>query len=400
MSKRPLNVFCISTYFKGVDFLKTCKAQGNKVYLLTLKSLEKEEWPRESIDEILFIDEWVDEHVKDGLAYIFQSVSIDRIVALDDFDVERAASIREHFRIPGMGQTTARYFRDKLAMRLKSRDAKVPIPEFTPLFNDEQINLFADSVEPPWLIKPRHEASAKGIQKIQSKSELWEAIHELGRKRHNYLVEKFAPGDVYHVDGLNFGGKVLFAKVSKYVDTPFDVAHKGGIFRSYTIESNTAEDKALKKINMQVMAAFGMLDGVSHSEFIRSKDSKEIFFLETSSRVGGANLAEMVEAASGINLWTEWAKIETLKTLNKKYVLPKVIEGRSAGIVVSLSRYEQPDTSSFKDQEIVWRMKKPWHIGLIVTSSSNAKVLELLDKFTLRIKEQFHASLPAEKATH
>ena len=47
---------------------------------------------------------------------------IDRIVPLDDYDVETAAALREHLRVPGMGDTTARYFRDKLAMRVQARD--------------------------------------------------------------------------------------------------------------------------------------------------------------------------------------------------------------------------------------------------------------------------------------
>ena len=34
------------------------------------------------------------------------------------------------------------------------------------------------------------------------------------------------------------------------------------------------------------------------------------YFLETSARVGGAFIVDVVEAATGINLWREWAKIE------------------------------------------------------------------------------------------
>ncbi len=400
MKDRPLNFFCVSTFFKGEDFLKACKEEGNNVYLLTLRKLEHEAWPREVLNEIFFIDEWVDSQVMDAMAYFFRSVPIDRIVALDDFDVEKAAFLREHFRMPGMGQTTARHFRDKLAMRMKAWDAQIPIPAFTALFNDAQINAFADNVPAPWLIKPRHEASAHGIKKIHSKDELWQIIHALGDKRHHYLIEKFAPGDVYHVDGLNFGGTVLFSQVSRYVDTPFEVAHGGGIFRSCTVEQDSEVEKALKVLNADVMSAFGMRDGASHSEFIRSRETGELFFLETSSRVGGANIAEMVAAASGINLWGEWARIETMRIKGQKYKLPPGQARRCAGIIVSLSRYEHPDTSSFSDPEIVWRMHKPWHIGMIVASESGDRVMQLLDDYARRIKEDFHASLPAPDSSH
>ena len=389
-----LNFLCISTYFKGVDFLKSCKNEGNKVYLLTKKKLENEPWPWEYIEDVFYIDDWHQEHVKKGIAFKFRSIKFDRFVALDDFDVEKVALLREHFRIPGMGATTSHYFRDKLAMRMKADSEGINVPKFTALFNDEDINQYADTVSPPWLIKPRLEASATGIKKIHSKEELWQIVHGLGDERDNYLIEKFAPGDVYHVDGLTLDKKVIFSRVSKYLSTPFEVAHGGGIFRSVSCKTGTALEKGLNKMNAEVMKAFGIHFGASHTEFIQSKETGELFFLETSSRVGGANLAEMVEYASGINLWGEWAKIESATLKNQSYKLPKV-SNKYAGIVVSLSRFEHPDTSSFTDTEIVWRMDKAWHIGLIVVSDSSERVFELLDAYTKRIGEEFHASLPA-----
>ena len=394
MSKQPLNFLCVSTYFKGSDFLKSCKAEGNNVYLLTKKKYENESWPWEYIDDVFYIEEWNQEDVTKGIAYKFRDIKFDRFVALDDFDVEKVALMREHFRMPGMGRTTAHYFRDKLAMRLKAKEEGVNVPEFTDLFNNNTINEYADRVSAPWLIKPRMEASATGIKKIHSKDELWQVVNDLGDERDNYLVEKFAPGDVYHVDGLNVDGKVAFSRVSKYLDTPFEVAHGGGIFRSASSEIGSKIEKGLQKMNAEVMKAFGMQFGASHTEFIQSKATGELFFLETSSRVGGANLAEMVQYASGVNLWGEWAKIETANLRQKKYKLPK-INNQYAGIVVSLSRFEYPDTSSFTDKEIAWRMDKQWHIGLIVVSDSSERVLELLDQYTERIGKEFHASLPA-----
>ncbi|MFC0605759.1 ATP-grasp domain-containing protein [Winogradskyella pulchriflava] len=394
MANRPLNFLCISTYFKGQDFLKSCKAEGNNVYLLTKKKLEHDPWPWESIDDAYYIEEWNQNDVTKGIAYKFRTIKFDRFVALDDFDVEKVALLREHFRMPGMGRTTAHYFRDKLAMRVKAKEEGVNVPEFTDLFNNDTINAYADKVSPPWLIKPRMEASATGIKKIHSKDELWQVVNDLGDERDNYLVEKFAPGDVYHVDGLNVDGKVAFSRVSKYLDTPFEVAHGGGIFRSASSEIGSKVEKGLQKMNADVMKAFGMQFGASHTEFIQSKATGELYFLETSSRVGGANLAEMVEYASGVNLWAEWAKIETANLRGKKYKLPK-INNQYAGIVVSLSRFEHPDTSSFTDKEIVWKMDKAWHIGLIVVSDSSERVLELLDLYTQRIGKEFHASLPA-----
>jgi biotin carboxylase len=399
MAAKPINILCISRFFKGNDFMTMACSEGQNVYLLTSSKLEKEPWPWASLKETFYIVEdekgrWNHDHLIGGLAHKMRQIKFDILVALDDFDVEHVAFLREYFRIPGMGETTARYFRDKLAMRIKSHLEGIPIPRFTALFHDEDINKFADTVPAPWLIKPRMQASASGIKKIHSKEKLWEVLDSLGGERHEYLLERFAPGDVYHVDSLTYGGKVIFSRVSRYLDTPFEVAHGGGIFRSQTINFGTAEEKALLALNEKVMIGFGMQYSASHSEFIKGRADGEYYFLETASRVGGANLAEMVEIASGVNLWGEWAKIEIAVHLGKKYSLPKIRKDH-AGIIVSLSRYEKPDISTFSDKEIAWRMNKKYHVGMIFLSKDSNKVSQLLDSYCERVKNEYHASLPA-----
>ncbi|WP_332910901.1 ATP-grasp domain-containing protein [Algoriphagus boritolerans] len=253
-----------------------------------------------------------------GVGGLMKDHKIEAIISLDDYDVEKAAFLRENLRIPGMGQTTGRYFRDKLAMRMRAKDAGIRVPPFAPLFNNEEINRFADTVQAPWVLKPRSEASANGIIKVHTKGDLWKHIDELGENRIYYLVEQFKPGDVYHADGLQLGGKTLFLTVSKYLTTPMEISQGGGIFRSANIEYGSEDDKAIKKVNEAIMNAFGLQHGASHTEFIKCREDGEIYFLETASRVGGAHLAEMVEAATDINLWEEWAKIENAVAKKRK----------------------------------------------------------------------------------
>jgi hypothetical protein len=391
------NFLIISFYFKGVDFLKGCKEAGNTVYLLTKKSVENQ-WPREFLDDIFYLDDDSNtpenfSNMAKGLAWLMRNKKIDRIVALDDFDVEKAAFLREEFRIPGMGQTTAKHFRDKLAMRMKAAEAGIPVPPFTSLFHDEDINRFAAEVAAPWIVKPRSEASATGMKKVNNAHELWEAVHGLGDERHNYLVEQFKPGAVYHSDALSVDGKVVFCRISQYLDTPFEVAHGGGIFRSATVEFGGKDDKALQRLTAKVMKAFGMQYSASHTEFIRSNDDGKFYFLETASRVGGANLAEMVEISSGLNLWEEWAKVETAMVSETPYKLP-AIRNDHAGILISLTRFQHTDRTPFDASEIVWRLEKDYHIGMILRSKDSTKIKTLLDNYAEKVFKDYHASAP------
>jgi hypothetical protein len=401
-----MTILCICTFFKGSEFLIASKAEGNEIMLLTNKALEQKPWPKESIDHFLFLDN-VDnsfdtyKNIIEGVANLMRTRKIDLVVALDDFDVEKAALVREQFRIPGMGQTTARYFRDKLAMRVQAHDKGIAIPAFSSLFVDIDITEFLQNTNGPWLIKPRSEASATGIKKVHNLDEAWGHIHSLGNERHNYLIECFKPGDVFHVDALMLDGKVIFERCSQYLSTPFEVAHGGGIFRSVTVEHNSPDQEALSLINNQVMGAFGMRFSSAHTEVIKCFDDGQYYFLETASRVGGAHLAEMVEASSGVNLWREWAKIETSVALKKKYTLPEVSREYS-GIIISLSAHQWPDMSIFNDPEIVWKMQEEYHVGLIVKANNRNKVIELLDKYAQLIYDLgYHASAPSpNKPTH
>lgn len=392
MKNQVKSVICISNYFKGNDFLINLKKLGNKVYLITSEGLKNESWAFDCIDEVFYMPgldlDWDLDILLKGVAGIMRSNKIDALVALDDYDVEKATFLRENLRIPGMGQTTGRYFRDKLAMRMKAQNAGIPVPAFSALFNDTEINNYADSVSPPWVLKPRSEASANGIMKVHTKEELWNKIHELGDNRIKYLVEQFKPGAVFHNDSLSWNGKVLFSNTSQYLATPMEISQEGGIFRSATEPYNSVNDKEIKKVNLQVMKAFSMLYGASHTEFIKCNDDGKVYFLETSSRVGGAHLAEMIEAATAINLWKEWAAIEHALINGITYKLPKS-KKEYAGIVLTLSKFENPNLSSFNNPEVCFKVPLKYHAGLIVKSENRLKVMELLDDYATRLTNDF-----------
>lgn len=394
---------CISNYFKGTDFIIQLKKLGNTVYLVTSEKLKDKPWPKDSIDEIFYMQgldvEWNLEHLLLGIGNLMKSHKIDAIVALDDYDVEKAAYLRENLRIDGMGQTTARHFRDKLAMRMKAQSSGISIPAFCSLFNDQEITVFTDTVPSPWVLKPRSEASSSGIIKVSNKESLWDHINELGDNRFKYLLEQFIPGDVYHCDSLLLDNKVLFSISSKYLATPMEISQGGGVFRSVTVPYNSEDDIEIKKVNQAVLKAFGLKQGAAHTEFIKCRESGKIHFLETSSRVGGAHLAEMVEAASDINLWKEWAVIEDAFVKEKKYNLPKVRK-EYAGIVLSLSKFQTPDLTSFTDTEICFRVPLDFHAGLIVKSDKNERILELVKDYSQRLITDYTAVLEQNKITH
>lgn len=390
--KRPPTFLCITTYEKGQEFMRQCKRQGCRVILLTAEKLRDADWPRDCLDETFYLPAEIPiSDIVKAVTHLARNEKIDRIVALDEFDMETAATLREHLRIPGMGLTTMRYFRDKLAMRMRALDRKIRVPDFVPVVNHEDIQYYLDHVPGPWVLKPRQEASAIGIKKINASQELWPLLDELGDKQSTFLVEKFVPGDVYHVDSVVSENKVVFANVSKYGKPPMNVAH-GGVFTTFTVERGSQEDSALRASNTDLITALGLRRGVAHAEFIRAQADGQFYFLECAARVGGAYINEMVETSTGINLWREWACIE-IAGEGGSYELPPA-RADYAGVILSLARQENPDTSGYDDPEVHLRIKKHHHAGLVLKSSNPHRIPALLENYAVRFAEEFMAIEP------
>jgi biotin carboxylase len=436
----PLNIICLATYFKGGDFIRECKRLGCQVVLVTKEKMLQEDWPRDCIDNLVAVPNDADALLFiDLVAFLSRETKPDRVIALEEFDVMTAALIREHFCLSGMNSSTARTFRDKLRMAEAAKAAGVVVPDFVPLMHPADITEFVERVQPPWILKPRSDVSAIGIRKVEHADDVWRIIEELNqrdvlRERASYyLLAQFVAGEVFHVDSIINNGRVVFAGANRYGRPPLEVAHQGGAYISRTVAHGSADEKKLFAINRKLIKGLGHERGAAHAEFIKSDTDGEFYFLEVAARVGGAYIAEVLEAATGLNLWREWAKIEVadaetqrrrqeqsaaagkdgrqeqsaaagkaeesrqrqsagagkLKQLRKEY----------AGIVLSLAKQEQPDTSAYDDPEIVYRAKKRHHAGLIVRSKKLERVEELLQNYATRFADDFVAVVaPLEKA--
>jgi biotin carboxylase len=407
--------------------------------LLTREKLLAADWARESLDDLIAIPGKTSvQSYLTAATHVGRHRRVSRVVALEEYDVVTAAHIREHLCVPGTGTTTARCFQDKLAMRAKARDVGIPQTEFVPLFNFEVIDEFMKRTGPPWMLKPRIGASSMGIKKLHKPEDVWRAIADLDAREafHErsvfHLLESYTPGDVYHVDSLVEGGKILFASVERYGAPPFEISQFGGVTVSHTVKRGSKEQRNLLKLNEWLLSSFGFERGVTHAEFIRRAnlpgklvrparvsetrisgkvssahistigngracacEDDQFHFLEVAARVGGAYTSETIAAATGINPWREWARIE-LATPKRPYILPPVRQ-EYAGVAVSLARQEHPCTSSYTDPEIVHRVCKPWHVGLVIRSPDYERVKDLLGSYVRRVSDDFTAVAQPEE---
>ena len=394
MPENTQRFLCIASYEKGQDFLRQLADLGIKPTLLTMDKLRDAPWPREILEEIVTMPAGLtNEQITNTVTWLARGRNFDCIAALDEFDMEIGAQLREHMRIPGVGTTAIAYYRDKLAMRMGARDAGFLVPEFVRVLNYDELRAYMDRVPAPWLLKPRSEASALGIKKIQVPEDLWRALDELGDRQSFFLLEQFVPGEIFHVDSIISEGEVVFSSVHRYGRPPMQVMHEGGVFTTRTVDRNSDDWKQLTELNARLAPALGLERGVTHGEYIRAHADGRFYFLEIAARVGGAFISDLVEHSTGVNLWREWARIEVAHLRNEPYIPPMPREDY-AGSVLCLAKEEEPDTSAFNAPEIVYRMKKHHHAGLIVRSADPQRVAQLLEEYSQAFVHQFLASMP------
>lgn len=395
---KPATIVCISSYFKGNDFLRQAKEQGWNVVLLTLESLLSHAWDRSHIDEVFGMPALTDrQSVVNAVSYLARTRNIERVAPLDDYDVELAAHLREHLRIPGMGETTARYFRDKLAMRARAKDRNIAVPDFVHALNDDRVRQFLNSVPGPWLLKPRADAGSLGIKKVERAQDALDMIEKLGDDRSRYVLERMIPGQFFHVDSIVSERQIVFVEAHQYRTSLFEVVNYGGPSATQTIDRSSGLYHDLLDVNARVIEHMGLVRGVTHIEYVRSAENGQLYFIEAAARVGGSHTSDVVEASTGINLWREWAKIE-LAQGERAYTLPERRHDY-AGLIISLAKDEHPNTSAYNDPEVVWRAaEKPYHAALIVRSPDPARVQELVENYATRFVQDFTVVLPPKQA--
>ncbi|MGA3264557.1 MAG: ATPase [Terracidiphilus sp.] len=386
---------CLASDENGHDFLRQCAQMGVKPTLLTLDQLRDAAWPREALEEVVTMPSGLNrEQILNTVSWMARGRRFDRIVALDELNLETAAQIREHMRIPGMGTTTAAYYRDKLAMRFSARESGFSVLEFSRVLNYDELREYMERVPAPWLLKPRSDASSLGMRKIEEPEQLWRALDDLGDLQSRFLLEQFMPGDIFYVDSIVNERDVIFSVVHGHGRQPMQGMHEDGVFTTRTVDRGSREWLELTSLNAGLAPSLGMVRGITHAKYIQAHADGRYYFLEIAARVGGAFVADLVEAATGVNLWREWARLEVCALRGETYVPPESFQGY-AGSVLCLARNAEPDTSSCNDPEIVLRIKKHHHAGLMVRSDKPERVEQLLDEYSGELARNFLVLMPS-----
>ncbi|MGW1777312.1 ATP-grasp domain-containing protein [Streptomyces sp. NPDC002104] len=242
--------------------------------------------------------------VAERAAELIREFGVTDIIATQEFDIERAAVLRERFGLPGQRPDSAVVYRDKWAMKCAAVAAGIPVAEHALLTGPEDLDRFVAAHGLPAVVKPRRGALSVGVAILRTRAELdeWSAGAELtdehGEPR--WLVEAYVEGSMCHVDGTVLDGGIATLWPSQYTYVLADFRDRKG---RVDIALDTADPLArrLSEFGEKVLAAFG---GPEHFAFhieVFVTPEGELVLCEAASRAGGAGVRDVQRALFGFD---------------------------------------------------------------------------------------------------
>ncbi|WP_328627743.1 biotin carboxylase [Streptomyces sp. NBC_00353] len=224
----------------------------------------------------------------------------DRVVALNEGDLDTAAGLRARLGLPGQSPQDLARFRDKLVMCETVSAAGVRTPAFADAPDAAAVRAFADTHGWPVIVKPRRGTASRGVLRIDSPAGL-SALDELpGEDR---LVQEFCADRIYHIDGLWSGGRLGPWRASRYVNSCADFT-TGAVLGSAEEDDPQLLD-ALGEFTASIAGALSSEPWVFHLEVFvgTGPDGRpNLHFLEAGYRVGGAEIPFVWREVHGIDL--------------------------------------------------------------------------------------------------
>lgn len=316
-------ILCMAASHTGDRFLQELASLGCCAVLLTIDTQRNAEWPSDAVSELHSMPAGMTlQQITNTVTYLARSRKFERIIALDNFNVEIAAALREHLRIPGMGVTTAHYFSDRLAARVKAAHMGIPVGAFTSVTNYDELRRFMQAVAAPWLLTPRSTSCGFESRQVHEPEQVWRALDALGDHQSGFLLEQSIKGERIHIDSLTADGRVVFSAVSPYGAASSEGNEAGELLSVAPKPSSNAEIERLRRANTALLSGMRMARGVTHTEFLLSKATGEFYFMETAASVDDRCVANMMQETHGLDLWREWARLEVAAMRGARYALP------------------------------------------------------------------------------
>lgn len=289
---------------------------------------------RRLLTSFLQVPSWADEDdAVRRIAAWRQGRPTDRVESNWEVTQLAAARVREALGLPGMSVDTVRGFRDKPLMRERVARAGLRVPRSARVRSRAEAWEMAGHVGFPMILKPVAGAGSADTWRVGHSGELDDA---LDRVRHvpELSMEEYIDGDEYTYETLCVEGRPVYESSCLYLPRCL-VARQNEWISPIILSIRDMSRPELQgglELGRAALAALGMGTGFTHMEWFRTSKG-EVVFGEVACRPPGANMVDLMNYTSDIDLFREWARVVCWKsfeaTVPRKY---------NAGIVFKRAR--------------------------------------------------------------
>lgn len=233
---------------------------------------------------------------------------VTHLVEFSEYDVLRAAALREHLGIAGTSHAQAETGRDKAAMKTAWQSRGLPTAAFAVLREACDLRAFTREHGYPVVVKPRSAAGSSGVAVLREDGErrAWLSAnwskHLFDPRSPNWMVEQYVDGQVLQVDALITARGIEYLWPSRVSDL---LAWQSST-QPLTITTCAPEDPVLDPARQLVGAGIEAMPArpevtLVHAELFERHGDASLVLSEIAWRVGGMYTAQMLEAAFGHN---------------------------------------------------------------------------------------------------
>ena len=238
--------------------------------------------------------------------------SVDGVLTVDEFLVSTVAGVVNELGLPGVTASPIEAGHNKAVMNKLFVQSRVPAPRTYTARSPADAAWFAaeNSWPYPLVVKPVDSAGSTAVAVARNAAELQRAATDVQalKKKFPYeveldpriLIQEFVQGQEFSVESVIHRGNVTHvAIVRKRTSTG---RHRVELGHSTPPCIASEEQSVLMASTSAAIDAIGMTDGMTHTEIMLTADGTAVV-LEIACRMGGMPLPDLVNAATGVDLW-------------------------------------------------------------------------------------------------
>ena len=251
--------------------------------------------------------------------------------------------VAERLNLPGNSMESTLKSTNKHLMRLAFEQNGDPSPKslyITDTESLEQINM-----DFPLIVKPTDRSGSRGITKVKTKEELLDAVNLAFSQgfKNEALIEEFAEGKEYSVEGISFNGKhTILAMTEKFTTGAPNFIETG---HKEPADLDPVIIEKVKSVVTHALDSLGIKNSASHSE-IKIDKNNNIKIIEIGGRMGGDCIgSHLVKYSTGI----DYVKAVIDVAVGKQPDLNPVCKPQPIEVRFILNRNDLSEMSRIKD---------------------------------------------------